>query len=99
MSDPTAPCSATAHDPEALCDELHAARLDKANLAREVDHLQRESAHAHERIAAAVGLHARQHCVEYAGCPAFDYCGECFDGSDPSYPCRTVRALTEGTSQ
>lgn len=30
-----------------------AAEFDKANLAREVDHLQRESAHAHERIAAA----------------------------------------------
>lgn len=56
MSDPTAPCTATAHDPEALCDELHAARLDKANLVREVDHLQRESAHAHGRIAAALAL-------------------------------------------
>lgn len=32
-----------------------AAEFDKANLAREVDHLQRESAHAHERIAEMEG--------------------------------------------
>lgn len=32
----TAPCTATAHDPEALCDELHAARARIVELQTEV---------------------------------------------------------------